>query len=97
MEFSQEPPTNSEIYSVEEKITVLAEMLCRAGDDSATKSAALLVLMAAVENSSQPKVVVNVAKHIAFARCGELNVCGMVESEIAVLECELLSGNMLAA
>src|SRR2546423_6716369 len=33
----------------EEKITALAEMICRAGDEPPTKSAALLVLMAALE------------------------------------------------
>ena len=72
-------------------------MICRNGDESAIKSAALLVLMAAVEDSTHPKALANVAKHLPFSRCGELNLCAMVESQIAVLEWELFSGNTLVA
>jgi hypothetical protein len=32
-------------------------MICRAGDEPATKSAALLVLMATIEKSTHPKVL----------------------------------------
>lgn len=35
----------------EEKIETLAEIICRAGDEPETKSAALFVLMSAVERS----------------------------------------------
>ena len=73
----------------EEKIAALAEMICRDGDEPATKSAALLVLMAALENAAHPKAVANAAKHAAFARCGELDVNDMVESQVAVLERDL--------
>ena len=73
-----------------EKIEALAEMICRAGDEPATKSAALLVLMATLENATDPTALANTAKHIAFARCGELNFCGMVDAQISVLESELL-------
>jgi len=38
-----------------------------------------------------------VAKHVAFARCGRLNLYGMVDKQIALLESELLSSNTLAA
>jgi hypothetical protein len=76
--------------SSDEKIAALAEMICRAGDEPATKSAALLVLMAAVENATHPRALANTAKHVAFTRCGELNFCGMVDAQIAVLEGELL-------
>ena len=41
--------------SCDEKIAALAEMICRAGDDPATKSAALLVLMATLENATHPR------------------------------------------
>ena len=76
----------------EEKIAALTEIICRGGDEPETKSAALVVLMAAVENATHPKALANIAKHIAFSRCGELNSCGVVEAQIAVFENELLSG-----
>ena len=81
----------------EEKLEVLAEMICRAGDEPATRSAALLVLMATLENATHPKALANLTKHLAFTRCGELNSYGMVDAQIAALEGELLAGNMLAA
>ncbi len=83
----------SEDDSSEEKIEALTEMICRAGDEPETKSAALLVLMATLENATHPKALANTAKHLAFTRCGELNFCGMVEAQIAVLEGELFRNN----
>ena len=77
----------------EAKIAALAEMICRAGDEAGTKSAALLVLMSTLGNATHPKALANVAKHFAFARCGELNLNGMVEAQIEVLEGELLASN----
>ena len=74
-----------------EQIEALTEMICRAGDEPATKSGALLVLMAALENAKHPKALANTAKHLAFIRCGELNLCGMVDAQIALLEGELFS------
>ena len=90
IDFSQ----TSETYGADssEKIEALAEMICRAGDESA---AALLVLMGTLQKSSQPKVLANTAKHFAFTRCGELNLNGMVEAQIAVFESELLADNTL--
>jgi len=79
--------------SCEEKIEALAEMICRAGDEAGTKSAALLVLMATLENATHPKALANMAKHFAFTRCGELNLNGMVDAQIAVVEGELLATN----
>jgi hypothetical protein len=64
-------------------------MICRAGDEPGRKSAALLVLMATLEDSTQPKVLANTAKHPAFTRCGESNVFRMVDAQITVLEGEL--------
>jgi hypothetical protein len=81
----------------EEKIAALAEMICRAGDEAGTKSAALLVLMSTLENASHPKALANLAKHFTFTRCGELNLNGMVEAQIAALESELLARNTLAS
>ena len=89
-DFEETPETNNDDPNVE-KIEALTEIICRPGDEPETKSAALLVLMGAVENSSHPKVLANTAKHLAFTRCGELNLNGMVDTQIAVAEGELLA------
>ena len=81
----------------EEKIATLAEMICRAGDEAGTKSAALLVLMSMLENASHPKALANLAKHFAFSRCGEVNFNGMVEAQVAVFESELLADDALVS
>ena len=94
LDFEETSETNPD-DSNEEKIEALTEMICRAGDEPETKSAALLVLMATVENSTHPKAIANAAKHFAFTRCGELNLYGMVEAQIAVVEGELLPGDTL--
>ena len=78
-----------------DKIEALAEMICRGGNEPDTKSAALLVLMAAFENSKHPKALANTAKHLAFSRCAERNLCGMVDAEIRVLEADLFAGKEL--
>ena len=75
-DFSQTRATNEDSSS-NEKIEALAEIICRAGDESA---AALLVLMGALQNSPHPKALANTAKHLAFTRCGELNLFGIVDS-----------------
>ena len=80
----------NEELSTEEKVERLAEMICQAGSQLETRSAALLVLMSTLENSSEPKVLANHLKHLAFTRCGELNCYGMVDAQIAALESELL-------
>lgn len=91
IDFSQEPTRPGEDDSSEDKIETLAEMICRAGDEAETKSAALLVLMATLENATHPKALANRAKHLAFTRCGELNLNGMVDAQVAVLEGELFA------
>ena len=91
VDFSQTPDT-SENHSSDERVEALVEMICRAGDEPEIKSAALLVLMATLENSTHPKALANTAKHFAFMRCGELNLYGMVEAQVATVEGELLAG-----
>ena len=81
-------PAVSNDYSREEKIGPLAEMICGGGEESA---AALLVLMDTLENSEHPKTLAHTVKHFAFTRCGEFNAYGMVDSQIAVLESQLLT------
>ncbi len=74
----------------DEKIASLTEMICRAGDEPATKSAALVVLMSALEHATYPRALANTTKHLAFSRCGELNFGQMVDAQVPVLERELL-------
>ena len=85
---------NLYVQSSEEKIEALTELICRAGDEP---SAALLVLLATLENSAHPKALANTAKHFAFTRCGELNLHGMVDAQIAVLETELFDPRSIAS
>ena len=73
-DFSQTLETNEDDSS-EEKIEALAEIICKASDESA---AALFVLTGTLENSTHPKLLANTAKHHAFTCCGELNLFGMV-------------------
>ena len=80
--------------SSEDKIETLAEIICSAGDEAA---AALFVLMGTLEHSTQPKLLANTAKHFAFTCCGESNLYGMVDTQIAVVEDELLARNTLSS
>lgn len=77
---------NPENHTIDEKVEALAELICQAGETSA---AALLVLMGTLENSADPKALVNTAKHFAFTRCGEFNLYGIVDDQIAAVEREL--------
>lgn len=81
-------PDTIEHDSSKEKIEALAEIICRAGDES---PAALLVLMGTLENSTDPKALAHIVKHFAFTRCGELNLFGMVDAQITVIESDLLA------
>ena len=90
LDFSE---TTNEVDSSREKIEALAEVICGGGDQSA---AALFVLMGTLANATDPKALANTAKHFAFTRCGELNLYGMVDAQIAVLEDELLAGTSLS-
>jgi hypothetical protein len=73
--------------SSRERIEALAEIICGSGEEA---SAALFVLMGMMQNSTEPRVVANTVKHFAFTRCGELNVFGMVDAQVGVVEGELL-------
>jgi hypothetical protein len=85
---ASETAERDETDSNREKIEALAEIICGASGEAA---AALLVLMGTLQDSSEPEVLAHTVKHFAFTRCGELNVHGMVEAQIAVLESELLT------
>jgi hypothetical protein len=92
VDFSQEPQATNDDDSEVDRIEALAEMICREGDEPDTKSAALLVLMAALEDSPHTKALANTAKHLAFNHCAERNLCRMVDAEIRVVQAELFAG-----
>ena len=89
-EFSLEPESDED-DSNEERVEALAEIICRAGE----AAAALFVLMGTLEHSRDPKLLANTAKHFAFTRCSELNLYGIVDTQLAVVEGELLADNTL--
>ena len=78
------------------KIEALTDLICRAGDEPETKAAALVVLMATVERSKHPKALANTAKHCAYIRCGEMNLHGMVDAQVELMERELFAGKSLS-
>ena len=86
--FATEAET-SENDSSEERVEALADIICRTGYEAA---AALFVLMGTLETSTHPKVLANAVKHFAFTRCGESNLYGIVDAQLAVVESELLAG-----
>jgi len=96
LERSEISESNEDDWS-EGRIQTLAEIICRAGDEPDTKSAALFVLMGAIEYSNDPKLLANTAKHFAFSRCGDFNLYGMVDAQLAVVEGELLASDALTS
>jgi hypothetical protein len=93
IDFPQTPESCDDKTSVE-RIEALTEIICRAGGEP---MAALFVLMGTLQNSPQPEMLANAAKHYAFTRCGELNIFGMVDAQIAVVEGELLAGSNIVS
>ena len=89
IDFSRTPENEEELDG--EKIESLTRLICRAGDEPGTKSTALFVLMATLENAIHPKALANNVKHLAFNHCSELNLYGMVDAQIPALEAELLA------
>jgi len=87
-------PENEQDESNEEKIEALTEIICRGSEECA---AALFVLMGTLENSRDPKLLANTVKHVAFTRCSELNLFGMVDAQLAMVEGELLAGNAVVS
>ena len=75
--------------STARKIETMAAIICQGGNDSI---AALFVMMGTLEASANPKELANTVKRFAFHRCGELNLYGMVDAQIAMIEGELFAG-----
>ena len=91
-EFSLTQETNED-DSNEERIEALTEIICPAGDEAA---AALFVLMGTLENAAHPKLLANAAKHFAFRHCAELNLYGIVDAQIPMVEGELLAADAMS-
>jgi hypothetical protein len=83
-----DPFEQDEIAYDERPIEALTDLICGASNEAA---AALLVLMAMLESSVEPKALANTAKHYAFTRCGELNLYGMVDAQIEAVERRLFA------
>ena len=81
------------IEPTREKIEALADIICGGGNDA---PAALLVLMATLEDASDPQTVAHTVKHFAFTRCGELNLYDMVDAQTALVESKLLATDSFA-
>jgi len=81
-----EIPLGSEADSTEDKVKVLTDKICRGGEEP---TAALLVLMATLENATHPKVLMHMAKQLTFTYCVEVNAYGVVDAQIEMLEGEL--------
>jgi len=77
-----------------EKIEALAEIICGGGNQA---PAALLVLMATLEDAPEPAALAHAAKHFAFTRCGELNLFDMVDAQTALFESKLLGADSLVS
>ena len=86
IDFSQTPGTRADNCTYE-KISAPSEIICDAGDKPA---AALFVLLGTLERCRHPKVPANTAKHFAFVRCAEINLYGIVDAQIDLVESELL-------
>ena len=86
---SMRTPDTDEDDSTSRKIQALTDIICGAG--GAKAAGALFVLMGTLENSTEPEALASAAKHFAFTRCGELNLYGMVDAQMAVVESELLA------
>ena len=92
--FKSRPALNmDEGESTASKIEALAEIICRAGDEP---TAALFVLMARLEVATQGTWLAR-AKHFALSRCAELNLYGLPEAQIDLVEGELLASNTLVS
>ena len=85
-DYSETQP-NIEHELTAENVERLAEIICESGDESA---AALLVLMGTLESCAHPQALANTAKHLAFTRCGEINLHGIVDVQIETIKSDLL-------
>ena len=80
--------------SILRKIEALAEIISRSGDEP---TAALFILMETLENPKDPRVLASRAKHVAFSRCGKLQVYEMIDAQLTEPEGKSLASNTLVS
>jgi hypothetical protein len=80
-----------EDHTIDEKLEALTDLICRPGNEPDIKSGALLLLMSTLENSARPQALATTAKYLAFMRCCELNLYGMVDAQTSLVERRLLA------
>jgi hypothetical protein len=89
--FDEDGAILDEDEAIDAKVDELTSLICRPGNEPDIKSAALLILMSTLEHSPHPKYLAGAAKHLAFLHCCELNLYGVVDSQIADVERRLLA------
>lgn len=80
----------AQVDTVEEKIEALTEIICETGDRR-MRTAALVVLMASVKNADDSKAFANTAKHCALTWCVEMNLYGIVDAHVEMLQRNLFA------
>jgi len=91
---SMRTPNAAEDDSTLGKVEALAEIISRSGDEA---TAALFILMETLENSKDSRVFASRAKHVAFSRCGELQVFEMIDAQLAELAGQSLASKKLVS
>ena len=81
-----EDPIDAE--EIEDKLKKLTSLICRAGNEPDIKSAALLSLLATLWYAPD---FVRMARHLAFLQCCELDLYGIVDSQIEMIEQQLMA------
>ncbi|HEY6804812.1 MAG TPA: hypothetical protein VI306_14655 [Pyrinomonadaceae bacterium] len=81
-----EDPIDAE--EIEDKLKKLTSLICRAGNEPNIKSAALLSLLATLWYAPD---FVKTAKLLALMRCCELDLYGIVDSQIEMIEEQLMA------
>jgi hypothetical protein len=77
-----------DVEEVDAKLKKLISLICREGNEPDIKSAALLTLLATLWYAPD---FVNTAKHLAFLHCCEVDLYGVVDSQIEMIEQALMA------
>ncbi|HEY6804344.1 MAG TPA: hypothetical protein VI306_12270 [Pyrinomonadaceae bacterium] len=77
-----------DVEEIDAKLKKLISLICRAGNEPDIKSAALLSLLATLWYAPD---FVNTAKHLAFLHCCEVDLYGVVDRQIEMIEQALMA------